>query len=152
MRLTLAVVGRARKGSLKTLYEDYAGRLSWPLELREIEEKRPLSAPELKVREAELLLAAAPKGARLVALDGRGKQLDSVQFARLLEDWQDRGEQDVCFLIGGAEGLDDTVVDKAQLALSLGAMTWPHMLVRVMLAEQLFRAQSILAGHPYHRA
>jgi 23S rRNA (pseudouridine1915-N3)-methyltransferase len=152
MRLTLAAVGRARKGPLKSLYEDYVGRLSWRLELREVEEKRKLSPAELKAREGELLLAAAPKAAKLVALDAGGRSLDSLEFAKLLGHWRDAGRAEVAFVIGGAEGLDEAVLTRADVVLSLGAMTWPHMLVRVMLAEQIFRAQSILSGHPYHRA
>ena len=89
---------------------------------------------------------------RLIALDMRGKSLSSEDFAALLSRWRDEGAGDLAFAIGGAEGLDDTLCAAAALTLSLGAMTWPHMLVRVMLAEQLYRAQTILTGHPYHRA
>jgi 23S rRNA (pseudouridine1915-N3)-methyltransferase len=158
MRLTLAAVGRAKAGALRDAYRDYAARLDQgprgplgPLTLKEVEERRPLAPAELKRREAELLLGAVPKGARLIALDERGKTMSSEDFARVLGRWRDDGVAEAAFVIGGAEGLDETVRTAADLVLSLGPMTWPHMLVRVLLAEQLYRTQSILTGHPYHR-
>lgn len=151
MRLTVVAVGRCRDAALISLWRDYAGRLRPPLELVEIEDKRR-TAPDRKSREAQLLLAAIPPAARIVALDERGKALDSAAFAKLLGAWRDQGIGDLAFVIGGADGLDASVTDKAGLVLSLGAMTWPHMLARVMLAEQLYRADTILSGHPYHRA
>jgi 23S rRNA (pseudouridine1915-N3)-methyltransferase len=110
-----------------------------------------LPPPELRAREAELILAALPKGARLVALDGRGEEWSSRDFARHLAAWRDGGAAELAFAIGGAEGLDSPVLDRADAVLSLGSMTWPHFLVRGMLLEQLYRAQQILKGHPYHR-
>jgi 23S rRNA (pseudouridine1915-N3)-methyltransferase len=151
LRLTVVAVGRCRDAALISLWRDYAGRLRPPLELVEIEDKRR-TAPDRKSREAQLLLAAIPPAARIVALDERGKALDSAAFAKLLGAWRDQGIGDLAFVIGGADGLDASVTDKAGLVLSLGAMTWPHMLARVMLAEQLYRADTILSGHPYHRA
>jgi len=152
MRLHIIAVGRLKSGPHEALARHYAERLTWPLAIREVEEKRPLPPPELREREAALLLQALPKGARLVALDGRGKTLSSEGLAERLARWQSEGAGDVAFIIGGAEGLTETVLRQAQLVLSLGAMTWPHLLVRGMLLEQLYRAQQILAGHPYHRA
>ncbi len=151
MRLHLLAVGRAKPGPETELFRQYAARLSPALALKEVEEKRPLSSVERKAREAELLLAALPAGAVVVALDERGGQLDSVAFARRLEQWRDAGTGDLAFVVGGADGHGDAVRQRAALLLSLGAMTWPHMLVRALLAEQLWRAQAILAGHPYHR-
>lgn len=152
MRLHVIAIGRLKPGPHQALARHYAERLTWPLAIREVEEKRPLPPPELREREAALLLQALPKEARLVALDGRGKALSSEGFAERLARWQSEGAGDVAFVIGGAEGLGETVLRQAQLVLSLGAMTWPHLLVRGMLLEQLYRAQQILAGHPYHRA
>ncbi|MGQ9366885.1 23S rRNA (pseudouridine(1915)-N(3))-methyltransferase RlmH [Azospirillum sp. ST 5-10] len=152
MRLWLAAVGRAKGGPARDLYDEYAGRLMWPLTLREVEVKKRLPPDELKRQEAELLLAAIPAGAVAVALDERGAALDSAAFARRLEGWRDGAAGDVAFLIGGADGHGEAVRRRADLLLSFGPMTWPHMLVRGMLAEQLYRAQQILAGHPYHRA
>jgi 23S rRNA (pseudouridine1915-N3)-methyltransferase len=152
VKLTIAAIGRATRGPERDLYEHYASRIRWPLTLRELEEKKKLSAAQLVVREGELLLGAAPKGATVVALDRRGKVVDSEAFARRLENWRDNGTADVAFLIGGADGHGEALLKRANLAISFGAMTWPHLLARAMLAEQLYRAQQLLAGHPYHRA
>ena len=151
MRITLVAVGRAKDGPARELFEDYAKRLRWPLELREVEERRPLPAAQLKAREGALVLAALPEGARLVALDEGGRALDSRAFAERIGRWRDEGLRDLAFAVGGAEGLSRDVLDSAALRLSLGPMTWPHLLVRPLLAEQLYRAQCILDGHPYHR-
>jgi len=151
MRLLILAVGRQKPGPLRELEQFYAERITWPLTIREIEEKKKLTPLELKRREAELLLAALPKNATLVALDGRGTALSSEAFAKRFDAWQTSGN-DLVFMIGGAEGLDASVTTKADLILSLGAMTWPHLLARGMLLEQLYRAQQIRAGHPYHRA
>jgi 23S rRNA (pseudouridine1915-N3)-methyltransferase len=151
MRVTIAAVGRLKSGPHAALAQHYAERLTIPLAIREVEEKRPLPPPELREREGALLLAAVPAGAVIVALDERGKTLGSEALAQRIAKWRDGGTGDLAFLIGGADGLADAVRQKAQLVLSLGAMTWPHLLVRGMLLEQLYRAQQILAGHPYHR-
>ena len=151
MRLHVAAVGRCKAGPERALYEHFARRVTFPLDLIEVEEKRRLPAKALKKREAELLLAPAPKGALLVALDEKGKPFTSLAFAKRLGQWRDDGVKDIAFLIGGAEGLDESLLKRAALVLSLGPMTWPHLMARAMLAEQLYRAQSILAGHPYHR-
>ncbi len=152
MRILIVAVGRGR-GPARELYEDYCRRLAWPVTLKEVEVRRALPPARLKAREAELLLAALPKSAALkaVALDERGKALDSAAFARCLGAWRDQGAGTVAFLIGGAEGIGDEVRQRADLVLSLGPMTWPHLLARALLAEQLYRAQAILSGHPYHR-
>lgn len=152
MKLWLAAVGRAKPGPELELFQQYARRLTPPLSLREVEEKRPLPVAERKSREAELLLAAIPAGAVVVALDERGKSPGSEDFAQRLGRWRDDGVGDVAFLIGGADGHGEAVRARADLLLSFGAMTWPHMLVRAMVVEQLWRAQAILSGHPYHRA
>lgn len=152
MKLTIAAIGRAGRGPERDLYEHYAGRIRWPLALRELEEKRKLAPAEMMRREGELLLAAVPAGATLVALDRRGQVLASQAFADRLARWRDTAVGDVAFLVGGAEGHAEPLLKKAALVLSFGAMTWPHLLARAMLAEQIYRAQQMLAGHPYHRA
>lgn len=155
MRLTLLAVGRWRAGPQQSLFDDYARRLGGgplgPLQLKEVELRKPLPPEAQKAREAELLLAARPAGARLIALDETGRSLDSRSFAGLLGRWRDEGVRETALAIGGADGLDAGLRQRADLCLSLGALTWPHMLVRVLLAEQLFRADAILQGHPYHR-
>ncbi|KAF0225472.1 MAG: hypothetical protein FD176_523 [Rhodospirillaceae bacterium] len=152
MRLWLAAVGRVKPGPELDLFNQYCKRLTAPITVREVEEKRPLSIPERMAREAELLLAALPPQAMVVALDERGKAMGSVDFATRLGRWRDDGIADLAFVIGGADGHGQAVRDRAALLLSFGAMTWPHMLVRAMVAEQVWRAQAILSGHPYHRA
>ena len=144
-------MGRARAGPERDLYETYARRLTWPLTLREFEEKRRLPPAELKNRESALLLDAIPQGAAAVVLEATGGTLSSDSFADSLGKWRDDGRPAVAFVIGGADGLSGNVRDRADLLLAFGRQTWPHMLVRVMLIEQIYRAQQILAGHPYHR-
>ena len=129
----------------------YAGRLTPPPAIVELEEKRKLPPAQLQARAAELILAALPPGARLVALDEHGAPWSSRDLADRLADWRDRGLATLAFAIGGADGLGRAVIEHADAVVSLGAMTWPHLLVRGMLLEQLYRAQQILAGHPYHR-
>lgn len=152
MRLWLAAVGRVKPGPELDLFNQYSKRLAAPVVVREVEEKRPLPTAERMSREAELLLGALPPQAVVVALDERGKAMGSVDFATRLSRWRDDGVADLAFVIGGADGHGEAVRQRAALLLSFGAMTWPHMLVRAMLAEQLWRAQAIAAGHPYHRA
>jgi 23S rRNA (pseudouridine1915-N3)-methyltransferase len=151
MNITIAAVGRMKAGAEKMLWDDYAKRLKWSLILKEVEEKKPLKAAQMKIKEAELLLNAVPKGAKLIALDRTGRAFESEDFAKKLGVWQDEGIGDIAFVIGGSVGLDRTLLEKAQLKIAMGAMTWPHMLARVMLIEQIYRAQCILGNHPYHK-
>ncbi|HUE19533.1 MAG TPA: 23S rRNA (pseudouridine(1915)-N(3))-methyltransferase RlmH [Stellaceae bacterium] len=151
MRIAIIAIGKLRPGPLKDLEQLYAGRIAWPLSIRQLAERRPLPAPELKEREGALLLEALPKGATVVALDEHGKPLASAALAQKLGQWRDGGVQDLAFLIGGADGLGAKVKARADFTLSLGPATWPHFLARGMLLEQLYRAQQLLAGHPYHR-
>ncbi len=152
MNIHIVAIGRARSGPEAVLYEHYAGRVTrWPVSLIE-KDLRGRTAPDhIADAEAELLQQAVPDGAFVVALDERGRQCTSRAFAELLRDQQDDGRRDVAFLIGGADGLAPALRDGADKVLSLGQATWPHLLVRGLLAEQLYRAQQILAGHPYHR-
>lgn len=147
--MRVIAIGRLRQGPEAELFARYAGRLRPALTLTELPEAR--GAPvEIKRREGQALLAALPPQAYVVALDLDGATPDSPGLARMMAGWQELGRP-VCFLIGGAEGLDAAVIARADAKISLGKFTWPHFLVRVMLAEQLFRAHSILTGHPYHR-
>lgn len=151
MRVHLLAVGRCKEAAIKSLVAEYSNRLRPALVLVEVEERRALPAAELKAREGQLLLDALPKGATLVALDEHGKSLSSQAFAEQVGRWRDSGVADLAFAIGGADGHDAALLARADFKLSLSPLTWPHMLVRVMLAEQVYRAHSILAGHPYHR-
>ena len=156
MRIHICAVGRLRTGPERELIDDYLtrfGRTGRPLGLG------PAAVHETDERkgggmtaEAALLERSIPNRALVVALDERGKLLTSPQFADHLARWRDDGRGDVAFVIGGADGIAPDLRDRADFRLSLGHMVWPHMLARVMLAEQLYRAASILAGLPYHRA
>jgi 23S rRNA (pseudouridine1915-N3)-methyltransferase len=147
--MRVLAIGRQRQGPEADLFARYAARLRPPLALTELPEGRGATV-EIKRREAAALIAALPAGAFAVALDQDGATPDSLALARLIAQWQALGRP-ICFLIGGTEGLDASVLARADAKLSLGRLTWPHYLARAMLAEQLFRAHSILTGHPYHR-
>lgn len=151
MRVTIVAVGRARNSVFRDLYEHYAARLRWPVSLREVEARDTQGGHPQRREEADRLLSAVPDGATVMALDEAGKTLSSRDLATWIGRGMDDGMSDLCLIIGGANGLDPTVTARAKLTLSLGRVTWPHLLVRGMLAEQLYRAQQILAGHPYHR-
>ena len=153
LHLTIIAVGKKGAGPLADLQHLYSERITWPLTIREIEEKRPSpTAAERIQREGNLLLQAIPKGAVVVAVDRKGTEISSEEFAQRLGKWRDSSVSEVIFLIGGADGLAENVRAKANYVMSFGAMTWPHLLARGMLLEQLYRAQTILSGHPYHRA
>jgi 23S rRNA (pseudouridine1915-N3)-methyltransferase len=148
--MRVIAVGRSRGGPETELFDRYCTRIRPALTLTEIADGK--GAPgEIESREGEALLAALPARAFTVALDLEGEMLDSAAFAARLEGWLSLSRP-IRFLIGGAEGLDRPVLAHADFTLSLGRMTWPHLLVRGMLAEQIYRARSIVAGHPYHRA
>lgn len=144
-------VGKAGRSPEAELARRWLDRLPVPVRLVEVEERRPLAAAARKAAEGAKLLAALPGNAFLVALDEHGAAPDSIGLARSLEIWQTSGRA-LAFAIGGADGLDAAVLGRADARLSLSRLTWPHMLVRAMLAEQLYRATTILAGHPYHRS
>ena len=153
MQITVVAVGRARMGPEALLFEQYKSRMQSPfsLQLKEVEEKRPIVRAERRKNEAILLKACIADGAHLVALDEQGKSFSSRNFATMIESLQNQGVRDLVFIIGGAEGLDNTLKSQAHQTISFGMQTWPHLLVRGMLAEQLYRAQCIIGGHPYHR-
>ena len=155
MRLRILAIGRLRKGPEKDLIEDYISRFNrsgrplglGPVELTELEDKKGGG----KGAEAALLLKSIGQSAMVIALDERGTLQSSPDFAVHLARIRDAAPSELVFVIGGADGLDPAVLQRAQSRLSFGKMVWPHMLVRVMLTEQLYRAASILAGGPYHR-
>lgn len=156
MRVHLCVVGRLRAGPERDLVDDYLKRFDrtgralglGPVRVSEVDDRKGGGM----AAEADLLRRAIPSGARLCVLDERGRQMSSPDFAQVLAGWRDQGVSDTALVIGGADGIDPGLRAEADMALSFGQMVWPHMLVRVMLSEQLYRAASILAGSPYHRA
>ncbi|WP_223420999.1 23S rRNA (pseudouridine(1915)-N(3))-methyltransferase RlmH [Tateyamaria pelophila] len=155
MRFHLCAVGRLRGGAEADLISDYVTRFNrtgralglGPLSVVEVEDRKGGGM----AAEAILLRRALPKGAVICCLDERGTVEPSPAFAQRLAAWRDSGRSDVAFVVGGADGIDPTLREESDHLLSFGAMVWPHMLVRVMLSEQLYRAASILAGGPYHR-
>lgn len=158
MRVTIAAVGRMKAGPEREMVARYLDRAvggGKPLALTgfdviEQTESRSSSSASRKVDEAKALRAALPDGI-IVALDERGKSIASEPFAHQIGRWRDDGRPAVSFVIGGADGLEPQFVSQADLVLSFSPLTWPHQLVRIMLAEQLYRSTTILAGHPYHR-
>ena len=146
----LIAVGRLKDGPEAALFARYNARLRPAMTVMELPEGSGAPA-EIKRREGAALLAALPDNAFAVALDLGGEMPDSLRFSALLERWLGTSRR-VCFLIGGAEGLDGSVLTRADATLSFGPMTWPHFMVRGLLAEQVYRARSIASGHPYHRA
>jgi 23S rRNA (pseudouridine1915-N3)-methyltransferase len=159
MRITLFAVGRLKAGPEKDLASRYLDRFSKAgpavgLELAklvEIQESRASNPDTRKREEAAALEKALPEGAALILLDERGKALDSQAFSDVIGRYRDNGKRDMMLAIGGADGLDPDLRARADLVLNLGTMTWPHQLVRILIAEQLYRAVTILSGHPYHR-
>lgn len=158
MLITIAAVGKLKSGPERELFDrfveraSHAGRkLGLSFTTREFAESRAVSAPLRKDQEAAAILSALSPGAVFIALDEGGKNLDSRTFAARIVRWRDTGTGELVLAIGGAEGHGAALLAKASLRLAFGSMTWPHQLARLMLAEQLYRAVTILSGHPYHR-
>jgi 23S rRNA (pseudouridine1915-N3)-methyltransferase len=160
MRLIVIAVGRLKQGPERELAERYRQRFGEvgrklgfrSLEIHEIPESRARDAATRMVEEATAISAQIPEKSALVALDERGDSIDSTAFARHLGRWRDESVANSIFVIGGADGLSPDLRRKAKLSIAFGAATWPHQMVRVMLLEQIYRAATVLAGHPYHRA
>lgn len=156
MRVVIGAVGRLKSCPESTLVDDYLLRFArtgrplglGPCDVREVDERKA-TQPARQAKALEKLIAP---GSLTIALDERGKARSSTEFAHDLAAWRDNGQPEVIFMIGGADGLDTTIRHRADQSMSFGKMVWPHILVRVMLAEQLYRAATILAGAPYHRA
>jgi 23S rRNA (pseudouridine1915-N3)-methyltransferase len=160
MRLVVIAIGRLKQGPERELAERYQKRFDdigrklgfRGVEMVEIPESRARDAATRIAEEATAIAAATPEKSVLVTLDERGENIDSAAFARHLERWRDRSVSSTIFVIGGADGLSPDLRRNGKLAIAFGAATWPHQMVRIMLLEQLYRAATILAGHPYHRA
>jgi 23S rRNA (pseudouridine1915-N3)-methyltransferase len=160
MRLVVVSIGRLKQGPEQELaeryrerFEDIGRKLGFRgLAVHEIPESRARDSATRISEEAAAIAAAIPEKSVLVALDEHGKSIDSATFARQLGQWRDEGIANTIFAIGGADGLSPDLQRKAKLRIAFGSATWPHQMVRVMLLEQIYRAATILAGHPYHRA
>jgi 23S rRNA (pseudouridine1915-N3)-methyltransferase len=160
MRILVAAVGRLKQGPERELAASYRKRAETigrvfglrQIELIEIRESRAHDAERRRIEESIAIANVIPERATIVILDERGDNLDSATLATLLREWRAEDRPAVCFVIGGADGIAESLRGRAKLKLAFGKMTWPHQLARVMLLEQLYRAGTILAGHPYHRA
>ncbi len=160
MKLLVAAVGRLKRGSERELSERYRERAEKAgrslgfrgLDVVEIDEGRSRRAEDRAAEEAAALAKILPENAAIVVLDERGKNLSSQDIAGLIGGWRDHGRAAAVFVVGGADGLGEGLLRRAELRLAFGTATWPHQLVRIMLLEQLYRAVTILAGHPYHRS
>jgi len=159
MRLSIAAVGRLKQGPERDLAERYAKRAAdagrkvglAPIDVIEVRESRSRDAGTRIIDEANALTDAIPQGSVTIALDLRGENLGSEELASRLRHWQEGGRSAVAFLIGGPDGLAGSLREQAGLPLAFGRLTWPHQLVRIMLLEQIYRAITIISGHPYHR-
>ena len=160
MRIVVAAIGRLKQGPETGLSERYRKRAAQTgrslglrdVEIVEIRESRADDAGKRMIEESIALANVIPQGAAVVLLEPRGDNLDSAALANQLAQWRSVGKPAVVFMIGGPDGLAPSLADKADVKLAFGTATWPHQLVRVMLLEQLYRATTILSGHPYHRA
>ena len=159
MRVVVAAVGRLKAGPDRALAERYRDRVTKvgrtlgvrDLEIIEVRESRAREGERRVTEEAIALASVVPDRAVMVLLDSRGENFSSDSFAARLRGWRDGGQETVCFIIGGADGVGAALRGRADLVLAFGAATWPHQLVRIMLMEQIYRAITILSGHPYHR-
>lgn len=159
MRVLVAAIGRLKQGPERELAASYLKRAAAAgrppglrdFEVIEIRESRAQDVERRRVEESIALANVIPDRAVVVVLDQRGENLDSPTLAARLREWRAQDRAAVCFIIGGADGLAPTLTERAKLTLAFGAATWPHQIVRIMLLEQLYRAATILAGHPYHR-
>jgi 23S rRNA (pseudouridine1915-N3)-methyltransferase len=153
VKVTIAAIGKTKSGCAEMqLASSYLSRIPWQTEIKETEEKRPLPPIKLIEQEANLLLELAPNNGLRIILDETGKTMDSPDFAKWIGAQQEQGVSQFSFFIGGAHGHGQALRKQANMSLSLGSMTWPHLLVRTLLAEQLYRAYTILTNHPYHKS
>ena len=145
MKVTIAAIGKCKKNSPeKMLIDEYVKRMAWTVLIKEVDNST-------QAEEAHFLQSVIPHGAKVVVLDERGENMKSMELAEKVSNWQLNGCSELCFLIGGADGHLQSTRDRADLLLSFGKLTLPHMLMRAVLAEQIYRIQTIIAGHPYHR-
>jgi len=159
MRIVVAAVGRLKQGPERELSERYRKRAADAgrgvgfrgVEIIEIRESKARETEKRVIEESIALANVIPEGAVIIVLDERGENLDSLEFSREIMRWRDAGRPTAIFVIGGADGLAASLRERADLRLAFGAATWPHQLVRIMLLEQVYRAATLLAGHPYHR-
>lgn len=149
MQVRICAIGRMKQGPEAELYQEYIKRIPWKVELKELELRG--TPKNRRAEETSQLLAACKGVARIIALDEQGEALTSERLAQTIGEWQQQGDSSLAIIIGGSDGLDRAQLKEADLVLSFGRLTWPHMLVRAMLAEQCYRIYTLLNNHPYHR-
>ena len=151
MNFNIIAVGRMKPGPLKNIWDEYQKRLWWRVTIKEVAEKNDFGKNEMRKREAKLLRANIAQGFPVIAMDQRGQTFTSEKFSDCINDFQSNGYNHLNFLIGGSNGLEKTILESCQLTLSMGLMTWPHMLARIMLIEQIYRSQYIIHKNPFHK-
>ena len=145
MKVTILAIGKCKKNSPeREIINEYIKRSGWSVDIKEMDNAS-------QIEEAKFLQNSVPQNAKIIVLDERGENLKSTELAKKVENWQINGNSEICFLIGGADGHLQPTRDKADLILSFGKLTLPHMLMRAVLAEQIYRIQTIINNHPYHR-
>ncbi len=153
MKINILSIGKFENSPHKLVFENYLKRLKWKVELREIELKNSdkLSILERKKGEGELILKHYKPDSQMIVCDENGAQPNSQEFAKMLADFALQGKSNISFVIGGSDGLSQEILQKAKYKIAFGKITLPHLMVRCVLIEQLYRAQTIIEGHPYHR-
>ena len=151
MHIDIVAVGRFKRGPEAALYERYVARCPWRIDLHEVVLKKAVAATQVRAAESRLLAEHLDGSRPVVVLDERGRLPASADIAATLGRWRDDARGGARFVIGGADGVDDELRGRADAVWAFGRLTWPHLMVRALLAEQLYRAASLLAGHPYHR-
>ena len=153
MKITIISIGSFEGSQYQKIFCDFAKRLKWNILLKEIPSKNSVnfSKSQIKENEASLILKAIKSGSKLIALDEKGKQFSSQNFAQIISNFALNGSSDITFIIGGANGLSPKIINHCDLVISLSPLTFPHMMVRIILIEQIYRAYSIINNHPYHR-
>lgn len=151
MKITILSVGKDRKSTFRDLYNFYAERIKWDIQLIEVESRKKNNWKQQRLDETNKLFTLTTNNSAVISLDEKGKLLSSRELSAWISAKNDQGVADISFLIGGPYGLDSSVLENSHLVLALGRVTWPHLMIRGMLAEQIYRAQQILDGHPYHK-
>ena len=154
MNINIISIGKFNNSDFKQSFLTYINRINWQINLKELELRKHNNKSNSQItiaKEEELILKNLDKESYLIALDEKGIQFSSVEFSRFLQDRLLEAHKSIAFAIGGSNGLGKKILDKSQKKISLGKMTFPHMMVRVILAEQIYRSQAILSGHPYHK-
>jgi len=152
MKVNIVAIGKLKsKTPEKAIIDEYTKRCHWKIAIKELNEPRNLEVEEKKIEEGKLLLSSISASSKIIVLDERGVNITSPDLAKKIENWQVQGASEISFLIGGANGHSQMIRDKADLILSFGKLTLPHMLMRAVLSEQIYRLESIISSHPYHK-